>query len=64
MTAGISFANPIGTIQNLQQVQFFERLQMIHWQDETFQYAVVGFEDFETLEPVATWLEDNYGEDA
>ena len=48
----------------LKQADFFGRLQMIHWQDEVFQYAVVGFADFETLEPVATWLEDNYGEDA
>jgi hypothetical protein len=48
----------------LKREQFFGRLQMIHWQDEVFQYAVVGFAGFGTLEPVAAWLEDNYGEDA
>ena len=49
--------------EDLKQAQFFGQLQMIHWQDETFQYAVVGFADFETLGPVAEWLEGNYGED-
>ncbi len=44
----------------LKQAQFFGRLQMIFWQDEAFQYAVVGFADFESLKPVATWLEANY----
>ncbi|MEM8948774.1 MAG: hypothetical protein AAGC99_05520 [Pseudomonadota bacterium] len=43
--------------------QFFGRLQMIHWQDEVFQYAVIGFADFETLNPVAAWLKENYDED-
>ena len=50
--------------EELKRAEFFGRLLMIHWRDEVFQYAVVGFADFETLEPVATWLEDNYGEDA
>ncbi|MEZ5933255.1 MAG: hypothetical protein R3F54_15140 [Alphaproteobacteria bacterium] len=50
--------------EELKRAQFFGRLQMIHWQDEVFQYAMVGFADFGTLEPVAAWLENNYGEDA
>jgi len=63
LTAFCIKRNPTGADQDVKQAQFFGRLQMIHWQDETFQYAVVGFEDFETLEPVATWLESNYGKD-
>ncbi len=50
--------------EELKEAEFFGRLQMIHWRDEVFQYAVVGFADFERLRPVATWLEDNYGRDA
>ena len=50
--------------EELRQAQFFGRLQMIRWQDDVFQYALVGFTDYGTLESVATWLEDNYGEDA
>ena len=52
------------TGQDQEYQQFCGRLQMIHWQGEDFQYVVVGFADFETSEPVATWLKDNYGEDA
>ena len=63
LTAFCIKRNPTGTVQNLEQAQFFGRLQMIQWQDETFQYAVVGFAGFEVLEPVATWLESNYGDD-
>ena len=48
----------------LKQAQFFGQLQMIHWQDDVFQYAVVGFADYGILEPVAAWLENNYGKDA
>lgn len=64
LTAFCIKRNPTRSTQGLKQEQFFGRLQMIHWQDETFQYAVVGFADFETLEPVAAWLEGNYREDA
>jgi len=63
LTAFCIKRNPTGTTQDLKQAQFFGRLQMIHWQDETFQYAVVGFADFETLEPTAKWLVENYSED-
>ena len=49
--------------EDLKQAQFFGRLQMTHWQDEVFQYAVVGFADFGRLEPVAIWLRNSYGED-
>ena len=64
LTAFCIKRNPTGTAQDLKQAQFFGRLQMISWQDETFQYAVVGFAEFETLEPPARWLVDNYGKDA
>ena len=65
LTAFCIKRNPTGIAdKELKQAQFFGQLQMIHWQAEAFQYAVVGFADFETLEPVAAWLEDNYGEDA
>ena len=63
LTAFCIKRNPTGTAQDLKQAQFFGRLQMLSWQDEMFQYAVVGFEDFETLEPAARWLVENYGED-
>lgn len=63
LTAFCVKRNPTGADQDMKQAQFFGRLQMIHWQDATFQYAVVGFEDFEILEPVATWLKSNYGKD-
>lgn len=46
--------------QRMKQAQFFGQLQMVRWQNEVFQYAVVGFADVERLKPVATWLEDNY----
>ena len=50
--------------EELKQAEFFGRLQMIHWQDEVFRYAVVGFADLEALQPVAGWLHDNYGKGA
>ena len=49
--------------EELTREQFFGRLQMIHWQDEVFQYAVVALPTTEFW-PVAAWLDDNYGEDA
>ncbi len=63
LTAFCIKRNPTGADQGLKQAQFFGRLQMIHWQDEAFQYAVAGFEDIEVLQPVAAWLESNYGKD-
>ena len=64
LTAFCIKRNPTGAINDeLKQAQFFGQLQMIHWQDETLQYALVGFADFETLTPVAAWLESNYDED-
>jgi septal ring factor EnvC (AmiA/AmiB activator) len=65
LTAFYLKRNPTrATDAELKRAQFFGQLQIIHWQDEVFQYAVVGFADFGILEPVAAWLENNYGEDA
>ena len=65
LTAFCLKRNPTRTAdEELRQAQFFGQLQMIHWQDEVFQYAVVGFAGFVALEPIATWLEDNYSPDA
>ena len=55
--------NPTGAVQGLERRQFDDQLQMVHWQDEEFQYVLVGFADFETLEPLAEWLQSNYGKD-
>jgi anti-sigma factor RsiW len=63
LTAFCMKRNPTGRVQGLERRQFFDRLQMIHWQDEDFQYVVVGFAEFEALQPVADWLQENYGED-
>ena len=63
LTAFCLKPNPTGEVQGLQRRQFFDRLQMIQWQDEDFQYVVVGFADYEALEPMAAWLQENYGED-
>ena len=63
LTAFCIKRNPTGVVQGLQERQFFGQLQMIHWQDEDFQYVMVGFADFGALEPVAEWLQENYGEE-
>jgi chromosome segregation ATPase len=64
LTAFCLKRNPTGQVQKLQRRQFFGRLQMIHWQDEDFQYVVVGFADFAGLEPAAAWLKDNYWQES
>ena len=64
LTAFCLKRNPTGQVQEPQRRQFFGRLQMIHWQDEDFQYVVVGFADFERLEQTATWLKDNYWQES
>ncbi len=63
LTAFCIKRNPTGVVQGLEERQFFGQLQMIHWQDEDFQYVVVGFADFEALMPAAEWLQENYGEE-
>lgn len=63
LTAFCLKRNPTGVVQDLERRRFFDQLQMIHWQDEDFQYVVVGFADFEALKPVAEWLKSNYGDD-
>jgi anti-sigma factor RsiW len=64
LTAFCLKRNPTGQVQEPQRRQFFGRLQMIHWQDEDFQYVVVGFAEFERLEPAAAWLKDNYWQES
>jgi anti-sigma factor RsiW len=64
LTAFCLKRNPTGRVLDLQRRQFIGRLQMIHWQDEGFQYVVVGFAGFERLEPAATWLKDNYWQES
>jgi len=54
--------NPTGTEKSLNQSQYGNALQLIDWQDRDFQYVLIGFEDSETLEPIAERLEATYGD--
>ncbi len=54
--------NPTGRVKSLTRSQHGDVLQLINWQDQAYQYVLVGFEDFETLEPLAEALERSYGE--
>ena len=54
--------NPTGTEKSLNQSQYGNALQLINWQDRDFQYVLIGFEDSETLEPIAERLEATYGD--
>ena len=55
--------NPTGTEKSLGQSQYGNALQLIDWQDRDFQYVLIGFEDPETLEPIAEYLEASYGDE-
>lgn len=55
--------NPAGSEKSLSQSQYGNALQLIDWQDRDFQYVLIGFEDFETLEPIARQLEATYGDE-
>ena len=52
--------NPTGAEKSLSQSQYANTLQLINWQDRDFQYVLIGFEDFQTLEPLARRLEATY----
>ena len=54
--------NSTGREEPLSRSQHGNVLQMVSWQDQAYQYLLVGFEDFETLEPLAQRLERGYGE--
>ena len=55
--------NPTGAEKPLSQSQYGNALQLIDWQDRDFQYVLIGFEDFQTLEPMAEHLEATYDDE-
>jgi len=55
--------NPTGSEKSLTQSQYGNALQLINWQDRDFQYVLIGFEDFDSLEPIARQLEATYGDE-
>ncbi len=55
--------NPTGSEKSLSESQYGNALQLIDWQDRDFQYVLIGFEDFQTLEPMAEHLEATYDDE-
>ena len=52
--------NPSGTEKTPDQTQSGDDLHLIDWKDETYQYVLIGFENFQTLEPIADQLAETY----
>ena len=52
--------NPSGAEKAPNQTRNGGDLYLIDWKDDTYQYVLIGFEDFETLEPIADQLARTY----
>ena len=52
--------NPRGAEKTPDQTRNGDDLYLIDWKDETYQYVLIGFEDFQTLEPIADQLAETY----
>ena len=52
--------NPSGDEKAPDQTRNGEDLYLIDWKDEAYQYVLIGFEDFRTLEPIAGQLARTY----
>jgi len=55
--------NPSKTAAPLTRQQYDDALEMISWQDQSYQYVLVGFEDVDVLQPIAERLATSYGKD-
>ena len=52
--------NPSGDEKTPDQTRNGDDLYLIDWKDEAYQYVLIGFEDFRTLEPIADQLARTY----
>ena len=52
--------NPSSIEKTPDQTRNGDDLYLIDWKDDTYQYVLIGFEDFQTLEPIADELAETY----